>query len=123
MHNSPFDDADVLDAVPGATYRALADERRRRVLYLLLENDRLPVAELADVLSAWEADGIATPDDRDPVAVDLRHVHLPKLAAAGLIGYDDAADRVERRDLRGPVRQLLLAALRYESDVTAEESP
>jgi len=63
--------------------RLLADERKRRLLRSLLDADGDPVA--------------LSPDDPHERA-RLHHIHLPKLADAGLIDWD-------RRDhlvVRGP---------------------
>jgi hypothetical protein len=49
------------------------------------------VQELAS--ESVSADG-TTPSTPEELGLTLRHVHLPKLDAAGLIRYDDAADTV-----------------------------
>ncbi|GAB3675673.1 hypothetical protein GCM10028856_33080 [Halopiger thermotolerans] len=72
-------------------YDLLSDRRRRRLLYLLLEGDRLPVDEIALRLAAWEEETPlpAVEDDRRRrVATALRHNHLPRLADYDVIEYD-----------------------------------
>lgn len=77
-------------------FRLLSRPRRRLALYELRESDDgVAVERLAEHLAAREArsDGSATPDDADGapdpeserVLTSLRHVHLPKLAAAGAV--------------------------------------
>lgn len=96
-------------------YRALAERPRRRVMAYLLEHQETTRAELADVLSGWEAtedEGtMTTPERREEITVRLHHVHLPKLADAGLITYDQADGRVCMSELSEPVRQHLLREL------------
>lgn len=69
---------------------ALSSERRRVVLAVLHEADG-PVAlpELAERLAGRDADGHTGPSDEEIALLlaDLRHVQLPKLAAAGLVEY------------------------------------
>lgn len=73
--------------------RALADGDRRRALYFLGEHGSVTRAELADVLTGWrtveEGVDVVGPDDRERTAVALRHLHLPVLAEADLVEYDD----------------------------------
>jgi|GEM_PF-539049 len=106
----------VLEAVegvsdPDAALDALADRRRRSVVERVARVDE-PI-ELDDL-----ADRVAdSDDDRDDVAIDLHHRHLPKLDDAGFLTYDaedrriddaggfdgglgDAVDRIERDSTR-----------------------
>lgn len=99
------------------TARALASETRRRVLDVLQDADReWSLSELATVLAGWEATasrGMATPDDRARIEVELHHRHLPHLDAVNLASYDassktvtpepldDAVERVVRRAIAG----------------------
>jgi len=87
---------DVLDAL----FAALADDRRRRLLGILRHEapGAVTEGELATRLATLPDDrpsvagtGEAGPGTADPhqrVRVRLRHTHLPKLAAAGLIERD-----------------------------------
>lgn len=64
-------------------YRALADERRRQILSILVEKT-LPMD--AQTLAKTLADRAGT-DDTDRILIMCYHVHLPLLADAGLIEY------------------------------------
>ncbi|MHB9288331.1 hypothetical protein ACKVMT_14980 [Halobacteriales archaeon Cl-PHB] len=67
----------------------LSDPVRRHVLYYLRDQQAATQSELADVVSTWlaarDADGAVTATERNSIAVELAHVHLPKLEAAGAI--------------------------------------
>jgi len=100
-------------ADPGAAIDALADRRRRSAL-----------EDVARVEESIELDALAervgeSDDDRDDVAIDLHHRHLPKLDEAGFLAYDaderraddtgefpfddgldDAVERIERDSTR-----------------------
>lgn len=77
-------DAQSLDTV----FALLRDRRRRAALHVLAARTA-PVA-LADLAAAVAAREAA---DADAVAEALHHVHLPKLADAGVVDYDEA-DRI-----------------------------
>jgi hypothetical protein len=69
----------------------LSNRRRRDVLYCLSETDVASIESLATTIAAREASVPAervSPDDREPVLIDLYHAHLPKLADRRLIEYD-----------------------------------
>lgn len=68
-------------------FGALADERRRLTLaYLRAIDGSVPIPELGERLVA--ADRVET-SDKDDVVTALYHVHVPKLADAGLLEWDD----------------------------------
>lgn len=69
-------------------FDALADTTRRHLLYYLAEEADGPaeVSDLAERLHARDpVDGYR---DRRTIHVGLRHRHLPKLEAAGLVEHD-----------------------------------
>lgn len=106
------------------TYRALAAEPRRRVLYFLLENPTSTVAELADVLAGWDADegdGTVTPEDRQREYVGLYHVHLPELTDAGLITHDRSNGDVTADDVPASVAEVVRR--HFETPRESDEEP
>lgn len=73
-------------------FDVLSSARRRLVLRSLQVADReMSVSELTSDIVSWETD--ITDEDiddlRGTVEVALVHTHLPKMARAGLISYDD----------------------------------
>lgn len=85
---------------------SVADEVRREALVVLEGwSEPVSVRELATAVAALRT---GTPYDavgdaaRKPVAVALVHVHLPKLAAAGLLDWAPGEDVVATPD-RAPV--------------------
>lgn len=83
----PDDGPLALDAL----FDALADRRRRRALHLLCEVGRpLSLESLAERLVAIDRDGGRDVPDAavERTYVALAHVHLPRLADAGLVRLD-----------------------------------
>lgn len=78
-----------------ALFEVLADAQRRSVLVYLDERDG-NVAAFTDLIDAL-ADEDASTDERERIATRLRHAHVPKLAASGLVEYDDRSDVVRYR--------------------------
>lgn len=86
---------------PDSLFDTLADTSRRRVLAALFDTRTRSVNDLARTL----ADPDGQPGDRQPSesstdAVEryhlrLHHVHLPRLADAGLVSYDADQSVVE----------------------------
>lgn len=78
--------------LPDVVFEMFAAEPRRRAVGVLWEVERpLPVAELAIlvVASSQGTDvGSVTTDQRDRAAIELHHVHLPKLEEWGFIEWD-----------------------------------
>lgn len=83
-------------------FAVLSNARRRFVVQSLQRAGRaMSVSELTTDVVSWEADMTDTgnaSDERSPVEVALVHTHLPKLAAAGLVTYDDEAGTVTLTD-------------------------
>jgi hypothetical protein len=90
---------------PGRIARSVVGHPYRRVVLSVLDSRVAPVSvrELSRAVLAFDrsgtvfadtdADAPALDDDTGPVAVEtmdaqLHHVHLPRLAAAGLVEYD-----------------------------------
>ena len=85
------------DPLLSRVFAALANRRRRHVLYYLRDHDRAQIDDLAVHIAAWEQEIPVTevlPEDADRVYTDLVHSHLPKLADYGLVEYDRRSDAV-----------------------------
>ena len=79
-------------------FRALAASHRRAICRYF-ESSGDDVAEFDDLVEfVVEEEGPARADDRSEhrreVAVDLYHVHLPRLSEAGLVEFDHRTGRV-----------------------------
>lgn len=70
-------------------FSVLADDRRRQILQYLADHDRTTVTDIVDSI-AVEADA----STRARIAVSLVHTHLPKLADAGVLEYDERTKSV-----------------------------
>lgn len=110
----------IFEGTDDAVIEALADERRRCVLYYLQEHEHgtVPFDELADLVTGWTnaGGGVADADDRRRVAIRLHHVDLPMLEETGLVAVDDER-RVTLRslpdDVREPLAELLTGRLSH----------
>lgn len=97
-------------------FDALANRTRRRVAWYLLDESHASLDELADVLAGWElaeAD-VVDATRRDRIACGLDHVHLPKLAEAGVVEYDRDAGTVSLAALPETVEELARFAYEYD---------
>lgn len=77
------------NALPVSTvFGVLADERRRHVLYYLIEDadGTAETSEIADHLGSVLPEPAGT--DPDAVLAELHHRHLPKMEDAGLLEYE-----------------------------------
>lgn len=96
---------------------AVADERRRAVLRVLIHADGEPIdldTLVEAVAEQTDPNGRVEADHRYRTRISLDHVHLPKLAANGLIHYD--AETEQARSITSELSQDLLAVLEpYES--------
>ena len=70
----------------------LSDRTRRAALYVLseTEDDAMFVVDLAQKVALFED----TSDDIETVLTELTHAHLPQMAAAGVVEYDDESNMV-----------------------------
>lgn len=71
------------------------------------------VTELARELATWEARRSATDrtdDGTDAIEVALVHSHLPKMADAGIVEYDDGRQVVTLADRTEEIRDHLQTA-------------
>lgn len=78
-------------------YEALAQPRRRYLIYSLIPETRWTPRELATKLVAWGRDipeEAVTDFDRDEMFVSLSHAHVPKLVQFDIIEYPDGEEDV-----------------------------
>ncbi|SEH14202.1 hypothetical protein SAMN04487967_1492 [Natronorubrum sediminis] len=105
----------------------LANHRRHYVLHYLEEADEsVSLAELADHIAITEHDedrsaiadyGDALLGTRRRVMLSLRHLHIPKLEAAGAVDFDIDANTVTS----GPASESLLARAETVEATTGNE--
>jgi len=84
----PIDAADPTPIESLLDDRSITDERRRGVVRSIAERDDAAVSPTeiaADLESEWDA------RNRETIAAELHHVHLPKLDDAGVVEYDAEA--------------------------------
>lgn len=98
-------------------YRALASTRRRRLLYVLLAEEESTVDQIATVLTGWNATeigGMATPDDRKEIFLELVHTHLPLLDKTGMVAHDRKSGTVRIEALDTAVVDLICRSVEVE---------
>lgn len=71
-------------------YRALANERRRIAIRVLDGRDSLHLDALVDAIVSR----LGGNPSRETVLLSLQHQHLPMLAEAGIVEYDEVDERV-----------------------------
>ncbi|GAB3027384.1 DUF7344 domain-containing protein [Natronobiforma cellulositropha] len=71
-------------------FDVLSDERRRYALYYLYDmpDGVATVSEITEYVLRLETDSPPSDDHRTQVLTTLQHVHLPKLADAGVLEHD-----------------------------------
>lgn len=77
---------------------------RRYVLYYLRAEQRAAnVDTLVSVVGEWDGDerGTGRGHERGRIEIALRHTHLPKLAEADVIAFDENWDAVELEETDG----------------------
>lgn len=87
-----------IGAVDATVFSLLSSTRRRHTLYELLNHDSpLSPHHLALTIAAWESHQPLSAVDDDlyqQILTALHHTHLPKLADADLVSYDEQQERV-----------------------------
>lgn len=87
----PRTDRSVIDDA----FSVLQNQDRRYALYFLLEHETASLEEVADVVTGWPRAseyGMTGRETRDQVLRDLRHRHVPAMAEAGIVDYDEGTD-------------------------------
>lgn len=81
---------------PGTIHSLLADDRRRYAMYYLTRRvGAVTIGDLAEQIALGEGD--LSRDRYERIVTGLYHIHLPKLAAAGVVQYDLEEETVNRR--------------------------
>lgn len=92
------DHPSTADLEESERHRLLEVDRRRHALFVLADRaDPIGLEALSTAVAEREADVDA--DDADAVAsvaTTLHHIHLPKMADAGVVKYDATDKRVTR---------------------------
>ncbi|MFB6171722.1 MAG: hypothetical protein ABEJ23_04260 [Haloarculaceae archaeon] len=70
-------------------FSILADKRRRLLLYALQDAaGEVAVDRLRDQILAWEGETVGRDRSRRHLSIALRHRHLPRLDALGVVDFD-----------------------------------
>lgn len=82
-----------------AVLELLADRRRRELLERLFSqpSETTTIDELVEHLMDRESEARNERPARDSIEIKLLHVHLPKLADAGILEYDERSREVRYR--------------------------
>ncbi len=98
-------------------HRILSSERRRHLLSYLIDwpDDTTSVDEVVDHITQEERPTPGPISHRERVAIDLHHVHLPKLADAGVIEHDPVAETIRYEAPEG-LATLLAATDEFEAE-------
>lgn len=75
-------------------FDVLSNERRRFAVYAMSGREEIDLGKLARTIAAWETEkpeSQVSSAERKRVYTALQQSHLPRLAEAGLIEYDDRA--------------------------------
>ena len=86
-------------------FHILQNQRRRRVLEYIQDNDdeaQVDMRDIAEQVAAWEHDTTVqqlTSNERQRVYIALYQSHLPKLDEKGIIEYNQSRGIVERTSL------------------------
>lgn len=78
----------------GSLFKVLADPHRRYTMYYLATMD----GETVDLPSLVETLNERVTTSPKRLEINLRHVHLPKLADHNLIEYDERSETIRYRD-------------------------
>lgn len=91
-------------------FGALANKRRRYILYSLQDHGHMDVETLATQIAVWEEDLSIedVPEDiYESVLSNLLHSHLPKLADYGFIEYDPRSGAIRYTDVPSLLEEAL----------------
>lgn len=90
---------DTLDVDTDTLHRILADRRRRYALARLHEaGTPMHLGALAEAIAEWERESGEGNPSTELIHQTLYHVHVAKMAEAGLVEYDGLRDTVTLTD-------------------------
>lgn len=122
-YKSPTDasitDQSTPEISPDTIHDLLSSARRRRLISYLLERQDETVAldDVIDWLTREEHPDPGPIAHRERVAIDIHHVHIPKLANAGVIQHDPVAETIR---YEGPEALATLLAATNEFEATED---
>lgn len=101
---------------PDTIHDLLSSARRRHLISYLLErqDETVAVDDVIDWLTREEHPDRGPIAHRERVAIDIHHVHIPKLANAGVIEHDPVAETI-RYDGPEALASLLAATKEFEA--------
>jgi len=97
MFDSQTDSPDTPDVDRSTLHDLLSSERRRHALGCLEEHGPMALPDLADEVAEREHDALLPQVPEDAVLttyLSLYHTHVPKLAEADVVSYDQDRDVV-----------------------------
>lgn len=100
----PTDDGRTRRLSTDRTFSLLADARRRRVVQFFRERNGAPIGELATHVCEGKS------EDECRVLASLVHVHLPKLADAAVLEWEQGETVVRRGETFSQVQSVLSVA-------------
>lgn len=110
--------------VLGELLSCLVHPRRRfTVFYLHQRSGPAPLTEVATELAAHEVDTTIdelTPEMVEPIEAALYHKHLPELAAAGVVDWDETRTHVTPTDSIAVAEQLRRQLVEMTEQATAD---
>lgn len=110
-----YENTDSGTPAPDTVFQALSEAIRRRILFHLLEQRETQTEDLARRVADWRSStSDSGPKTCEQLVIELRHVHLPKLASASLIEYDSATGEIHLIDIPDQLREIVRYTHEYE---------
>lgn len=107
-------------------FRALANERRRTILYHLTScTYPVPFEEVVDKVAVQESKTYVTDIPAkvyEQIALDLHHTHLPKLAQWGIIEYEKDLKLITVAETLRPLDEYLHLTKQHDLQVETQDN-
>lgn len=112
------------DSIEFETALDLYRDRNRRVVLAVLANEQRPLTltDLTRAVDEYTHRGTASEAPSDAsrrIRISLHHIHLPKLAEAGLVDYDPEEGVVEPTEKLDRAQPQLSALVEADADLEA----